>query len=109
MLGIRSVSHSTFQPQCRLSDASHILYWEYELALLPSPPKNNDSVNSSMSSPVGYGTFFDRSNFESNVQAQHGIEMYPEAEQSVPITGTQGVSSSAWLPMRNTPGWRYGC
>ena len=28
VLGMRSVSHSTFQPQCKLSDANQILYCE---------------------------------------------------------------------------------
>lgn len=43
-------------------------------------------------------------NLSSNPHAQHGMERYPEASQSVANTGTHGVSSSAWFPMRKTPG-----
>lgn len=47
VLGILKVSHSTFQPQCTLNDASQILYMEYELELelVASPPRLSDSVN----------------------------------------------------------------
>lgn len=44
VLGIRSVSHSTRHPQCKLNVASHIRYLEYELALLPSPPRFRPST-----------------------------------------------------------------
>lgn len=50
----------------------------------------------------------DGSNFTSKAHAQHGIERYPDAECRVDITGSQGVSSSAWLPIMNTPDFKNG-
>ena len=107
VLGIRSVSHSTSQPQCRLNDASHIRYLEYELSFFPNPPRFKLSMNDS-SFGMGYVGAFERSYFASKPQAQQGIDRYPAAETMVDTTGTHGVSSSAWLPMTNTPGLKYG-
>ena len=42
------------------------------------------------------------------VHEQQGIDRYPEAEQTVEISGTQGVSSSAWLPIMKAPDFTYG-
>lgn len=84
-------------------------YWEYALLLLPSPPRYRDSSNSSFGVGIGNGRCLDRSNRESNVHAQHGIDKYPDALERVESTGTHGVSSSAWFPIRNAPGTRYGC
>jgi hypothetical protein len=106
VLGILSVSHSTSHPQCKLSDASHIRYIEYELPLLPSPPKFRVSAKSGPG--IGNAGVLERSYFASKDHAQHGMDMYPDAEWSVERTGTQGVSSSAWLPMMNIPSLEYG-
>ena len=107
VLGIRRVSHSTSQPQCRLNDASHIRDLEYELSFFPNPPRFKLSMNNS-SSGMWYVGAFERSYFASKLQAQQGIDRYPAAETMVDTTGTHGVSSSAWLPMMNTPGLKYG-
>lgn len=50
VLGIRSMSQSTSQPQYKLRDASQIRYREYELELLPSPPRFKLSANSLLGS-----------------------------------------------------------
>ena len=102
VLGILNVSLSTSQPQCKLNDPNQIRYFEYELELLPSPPRFRLSAKSS--SGTGYGDVEERSYLASKVHAQHGIERYPEALCSVESTGTHGVNSSAWLPMTKTPG-----
>ena len=52
----------------------------------------------------GYKDVLDRSYLASNDHAQQGMLMYPDKEWIAERTGTQGVSSSAWLPMRNAPG-----
>lgn len=103
VLGIRSISHSTFHPRCRLNDASHMRYDEYELALLPSPPR---LIESTKPSGTGYASSRERWYRVSNAQAQQGMDKYPEAEDSVANTGIQGVSSSAWFPIRKVPGRR---
>lgn len=106
VLGILSVSHSTSHPQCTLRLASQIRYIEYELVcpVRASPPRFNFStkvLNCSWDDDEeesrggrGYG-WNDRLYRSSNVQGQHGIERYPDAECRVESTGTQGVSSSA--------------
>ncbi len=108
VLGIRSVSLSTVHPQCKLSDASHMRYIEYALELPLSLPSPRLSTHASTGPATGYGAHRDRSYRVSNVHAQHGIDRYPLAAQSVASRGTHGVSSSAWFPMRNTPGFRCG-
>lgn len=107
VLGMRSVSLSTFQPQWWLSVASQIRYMEYALMLLPSPPRFRDSTNSSIGVETWNAVQLDRSKRESKVHEQQGIERYPEAEQSVESNGTHGVSSSAWFPIMKTPGCKY--
>ena len=92
VLGIRSISHSTFHPRCRLNDASQMRYDEYELALLPSPPR---LIESTKPSGTGYAPSRERWYRVSNAQAQQGMDKYPEAEDSVANIGIQGVSSSA--------------
>ncbi len=77
VLGMRSVSHSTTHPQCTLNALSQMRYIEYALLLLPSPPRFSDSAKSACGS--GNDGVDERSNFMSNAQEQHGIEMYPEA------------------------------
>jgi len=57
---------------------------------------------------MAYVGAVERSYFTSKLQGQQGIDRYPAAEKMVDTTGTQGVSSSAWLPMTNTPGLKYG-
>jgi hypothetical protein len=104
VLGILNVSLSTSQPQCRLKEPSHIRYIEYELELLPSPPRFKLSTKSA--SGTGYGDVEERSNLASKAHEQHGIERYPEASCIVESTGTHGVNSSAWFPMAKTPGWK---
>ena len=103
VLGILNVSLSTSQPQCRLKEPSQIRYIEYELELLPSPPRFKLSTKSSESG-TGYGDVEERSNLASKAHEQHGIERYPEASCNVESTGIHGVNSSAWFPMTKTPG-----
>ena len=101
VLGILKVSVSTSHPQWALSEANHIRYIEYELVFVPSPPRFRLSTNSSLGiSNPGVVVLSYR---ESNDHAQHGIDRYPEAAYRVDKTGTQGVSSSAWFPIMNTP------
>ena len=49
-------------------------YIEYELELLPSPPRLSVSVKVLSGSGVGYGKCEDLSNLESKVQGQHGMD-----------------------------------
>jgi hypothetical protein len=107
VLGILNVSHSTFHPQYRLNPANQMRYIEYELLLLPSPPKFKESRNLSAGSGIGNLGVDDLSNLESKLHEQHGIERYPDALCKEARTGTQGVSSSAWFPTINTPGVKY--
>jgi hypothetical protein len=104
VLGILNVSLSTSQPQCKLKEPSQMRYIEYELELLPSPPRFNLSTKSE--SGTEYGDVEERSNLESKAHEQQGIERYPEASWTVESTGTHGVNSSAWFPMMKTPGWK---
>ena len=105
VLGIRSTSHSFVHPHHWLTLANQIRYIEYELALLPSPPRFRPSTKApSFSSMYGNGLSLARSNLRSKAHAQHGIEIYTDALVSLDTTGTQGVSSSAWFPMMNAPG-----
>ena len=110
MLGILNVSLSTSQPQCKLKEPNQILYIEYELELLPSPPRFKLSTKSTTESgdddDMGYGNVEERSNFESKAHEQQGMERYPEALCIVESTGIHGVNSSAWFPMMKTPGWK---
>ena len=72
VLGILNVSLSTSQPQCKLKEASQIRYMEYELELLPSPPRFKLPTNSE--SGTGYGDVEERSNLESKAHEQQGID-----------------------------------
>ena len=76
-------------------------YIEYELVFVPSPPRFRFSTNSSFK--ASNLRVVDLSYRESNDQAQHGIDRYPEAACRVDKTGIQGVNSSAWFPIMNTP------
>jgi hypothetical protein len=64
-------------------------------------------TNSSPRSGIGKPGVDERSNFESKVHEQHGMERYPDAVYREARTGTQGVSSSAWFPMINAPVLKY--
>ena len=102
VLGILNVSISTSQPQYKLNEPSQIRYIEYELELLPSPPRSK--VSAKLTSGIGYRGVEERSILASKAHEQQGMERYPEALYSVDSTGTHGVNSSAWFPMTKTPG-----
>lgn len=72
VLGILNVSLSTSQPQCKLNEPSQIRYIEYELELLPSPPRFK--LLAKWASGTGYGDVEERSNLASKAHEQHGIE-----------------------------------